>query len=1085
MMIIMRQTALKALILGLAVGGTAANAAAPASAQGKITVREYLNIGGVAVPDFTGNAKYPDSPDVVAYSDRLEWPTGPDAATPPPGDVKNNYGWTITGYIHPTKTADYIFALAADDHADVWLSTDDNPANAVKICNESDWNPVRTFGAESRRAKVDVGTADERFENVSKKIRLTAGKAYYIQARAKEGGGGDNLAVAWTDDGSLPQDGAEPISGAVLSTVDRADLGKPYAGGIAVNPASFAWQLNDGDGANGTKVDAATIKLEVDGAAVSSAKVTKNGAVTTVAYDVSPFYASGSAHKAKITFNGTTVEKAFNVGAYRSLTAADKINPDTSKPGFSVFTHQVSTGQPNTNARTEAQLAGLLKDGDGNPLPNIADLSGATENGRFAVPEVINFSQTEGENNGNFTPDLAMPGIPGTEGGTDNIAMEILTFIELPKGYVTMGVNSDDGFLTSSGQVKDLFGRINLGEFSGGRGASDTTFGFAVEEAGVFAFRTTWEEGGGGVNIEWFSVGADGKKVLINDRVNGGFKAYRAAAAGQARAYVTKVSPAPGAAGYTDPTPVSIEIVDGATAVSAIAVTYDGTDAKPTVKKSGSTSTVSFTTPALAEKSVHKIALSYTDGANKVSRDWTISGLNRDLLAYWNFNDASDAKTAKDKVQGVVGKVLGAAKYSDDKTGRSGAAGDRAMDFTAGATSNGNVVRVDGASFIDAAGSENKMAVAYWQKLADVKDSSGFWTTTATEGRAFQAHTPWSNENIYFDTSGCCDGGTQRINKDIHEFPGYSGDKTWWNSWHHFAFVKDGDKKSVYVDGKLFFDGVNTAPLTGGFNLLVIGGDSSNNAQPNGWIDDFAVFAGGLTEAEVAKLAAGTAPDAIGRPLAPKPSVGGSNVLSVNDAIRPTSYNSPGAEGVANVLDVKSATKYLNFDKLNTGIIVIPAAGTSVLSGIGLTSANDAPERDPASFLVEGSNDLTTWTKVADGAVAKFSARFTRQQIDFSNTAAFAAYRVTFPTVANATSANSMQIADIELIGSLTGANANLKFPANKVATSLAAGKLTLTYVGVLQSSTTINGKFADVANSKSPFVVTPSAAAVFYRARE
>src|SRR5260370_12193437 len=39
---------------------------------------------------------------------------------------------------------------------------------------------------------------------------------------------------------------------------------------------------------------------------------------------------------------------------------------DTSKPGFVWRIHQVVTGQPNDNARTEAQLAGLLGD-------NIAD----------------------------------------------------------------------------------------------------------------------------------------------------------------------------------------------------------------------------------------------------------------------------------------------------------------------------------------------------------------------------------------------------------------------------------------------------------------------------------------------------------------------------------------------------------------------------------------------------------------------------------------------------------------------------------------------------------------------------------------
>ena len=38
--------------------------------------------------------------------------------------------------------------------------------------------------------------------------------------------------------------------------------------------------------------------------------------------------------------------------------------------------------------------------------------------------------------------------------------------------------------------------------------------------------------------------------------------------------------------------------------------------------------------------------------------------------------------------------------------------------------------------------------------------------------RGFHSHTPWSNQNIYFDTVGCCDGATQRISADIQTFPG-------------------------------------------------------------------------------------------------------------------------------------------------------------------------------------------------------------------------------------------------------------------------------------------------------------------------
>jgi len=65
-------------------------------------------------------------------------------------------------------------------------------------------------------------------------------------------------------------------------------------------------------------------------------------------------------------------------------------------------------------------------------------------------------------------------------------------------------------------------------------------------------------------------------------------------------------------------------------------------------------------------------------------------------------------------------------------------------------------------------------------------------------------------------------------------------------------------------------------------------------------------------------------------------------------------------EGVTNAIDNNTSTKYLNFDKLNAGFTVTPANGPVVVTGLRLTSANDAPERDPTSFVLSGSNDGQT-----------------------------------------------------------------------------------------------------------------------------
>ena len=142
------------------------------------------------------------------------------------------------------------------------------------------------------------------------------------------------------------------------------------------------------------------------------------------------------------------------------------------------------------------------------------------------------------------------------------------------------------------------------------------------------------------------------------------------------------------------------------------------------------------------------------------------------------------------------------------------------------------------------------------------------------------------------------------------------------------------------------------------------------------------------------------------------------DITQPGDPIVPTSNNSPGSEGVANAID-NQPTKYLNFDKLNTGFTVSPQSGLTLVSGLTLTSANDAPERDPASYVLSGSYDNTNFTQIAAGNLDPFVNRFEKHTILFNNTIPYLQYRLIFPTVANAGAANSMQISEVELLGVL------------------------------------------------------------------
>jgi len=137
----------------------------------------------------------------------------------------------------------------------------------------------------------------------------------------------------------------------------------------------------------------------------------------------------------------------------------------------------------------------------------------------------------------------------------------------------------------------------------------------------------------------------------------------------------------------------------------------------------------------------------------------------------------------------------------------------------------------------------------------------------------------------------------------------------------------------------------------------------------------------------------------------------------------------PGAETPDLAVDDDTGTKFLHFkgEIETTGIQVTPAAGPSIVTGLTLTTANDAIERDPIAFELSGSNESIDgpYELIASGDIVDFSdpntawPRFTMNTtpISFDNDVAYAHYQVLFPAVRDPGSANSMQIAEVELLG--------------------------------------------------------------------
>ena len=132
------------------------------------------------------------------------------------------------------------------------------------------------------------------------------------------------------------------------------------------------------------------------------------------------------------------------------------------------------------------------------------------------------------------------------------------------------------------------------------------------------------------------------------------------------------------------------------------------------------------------------------------------------------------------------------------------------------------------------------------------------------------------------------------------------------------------------------------------------------------------------------------------------------------DEVVATSDNSPGGEQAPNAIDDNPSTKYLNFDKVDTGLTITTGGG--VVTGLALTSANDPPDRDPANYILSGSNDDgATFTEIASGDVPEFLERFERQTVSFENDVAYTTYELIFPTTVGP-SGCCMQIAEIELL---------------------------------------------------------------------
>jgi hypothetical protein len=179
------------LVTTLAILGLVMPAIAADPGKGYILIEEWLNTGGAVTDNVDTLHTYINAgnPPTRSY-----WATEMDR----PDGGEDNWGDRMRGYVYPPQTGDYTFWTVSDDDSEVWLSTNEDPANVKMICNVEGWTDYQNWA-------YDTGSPGTTYK--SSPIRLEAGKRYYVEVYHSDGTGGGCVSVGWGGPGI----GAGPV----------------------------------------------------------------------------------------------------------------------------------------------------------------------------------------------------------------------------------------------------------------------------------------------------------------------------------------------------------------------------------------------------------------------------------------------------------------------------------------------------------------------------------------------------------------------------------------------------------------------------------------------------------------------------------------------------------------------------------------------------------------------------------------------------------------------------------------------------------------------------------------------------------
>lgn len=147
----------------------------------------------------------------------------------------------------------------------------------------------------------------------------------------------------------------------------------------------------------------------------------------------------------------------------------------------------------------------------------------------------------------------------------------------------------------------------------------------------------------------------------------------------------------------------------------------------------------------------------------------------------------------------------------------------------------------------------------------------------------------------------------------------------------------------------------------------------------------------------------------------------GNDITDLGGTISSQYNDWPAGEDIGNLIDNDTGSKYLTFQ--SSAWVQYQSPSAAVVTGYTLTSANDAPARDPLHWTLQGSNNGSNWVTLDSRNGEDFPNRLQTRSFSFSNASAYTHYRFNLTN----NSGSILQLAEIELFANAGAFNQTIQ----------------------------------------------------------